>query len=111
MPPKAPNIRPTPDDHERAVLFLAREIPPEVLTDVRMVMQNKQTPWHHASHFGLGLQVRNALREAGFTWDDVWLDGHWYELVEAAAQRTTNAQTNSAIEAARTCPGVAQHRS
>jgi hypothetical protein len=51
-----------------------------------MLMQNKQTPWHHASHFGLGLRVRNSLREAGFKWDDVWLDEHWVELVEEAAE-------------------------
>ncbi len=65
--------------------MLAHQIPPEVLSNIRALMQNKQTSWHHASHFGLGLHVRNALRAAGFQWDDVWLDDHWHELVEEAA--------------------------
>ena len=76
---------PTPDERERAIQFLTHRIPPEVLADVQMLMQNKQTPWHHAGHFGLGLGVRNSLREAGFKWSDVWLDDHWHELVEEVA--------------------------
>jgi hypothetical protein len=56
-----------------------------------MVMQNKQTPWHQASHFSFGLRVRNSIREADFKFDDVWLDEHWFELVEEAV--TQSSQT------------------
>jgi hypothetical protein len=73
---------------ENVVHFLANQIPQVLLADIRMLMQNKQTPWHLAAHFGLGLRVRNSLREAGFGFDDVWLDDHWFELVEEAAGRT-----------------------
>ena len=61
MSPKASNITTTPDDRERAVQFIARQPPPEVLADVRALMQNKQTPRHQASHFGLGLDGRNRM--------------------------------------------------
>jgi hypothetical protein len=79
-------ITQTSEQRERAVQFLAHQISPEILSDVRMLMQNKQTPWHLAAHFGLGLRVRNSLRDAGLTFDDVWLDDHWFELVEEAAR-------------------------
>jgi len=77
---------PSPAGRERAIQFLSREIPPEILANVRMLVQNKQTPWHHASHFGFGLQVRNVLRGAGCKWSDAYLDDHWHELVEGAAR-------------------------
>jgi hypothetical protein len=38
-------------------------------------------------HFGLGLQVRNTLREGDFTWDDITLDGEWAGLIREAARR------------------------
>ena len=79
------------EEKERAIQFLARQIPSEILADVRMVMQNKQTPWHQASHFSFGLRVRNSIREADFKFDDVWLDEHWFELVEEAV--TQSSQT------------------
>ena len=73
------------EKYKRAVQFLAHEIPAEVLSEIRMIMQNKQTPWHLAAHFGLGFRVRNSIREADFKFDDVWLDEHWFEIVEEAA--------------------------
>jgi hypothetical protein len=54
---------PTPTERDEAIRLLVAKIPKETLANILMLMQNKQTPWHHASHFGLGLQVRNALRE------------------------------------------------
>jgi hypothetical protein len=80
-------MNPSSKELEPAVQFLTQQIPPETLADVRMLMQNKQTPWHLASHFGLGLRVRNSLREAGFKFGDIWLDDHWFEMVEEAAVR------------------------
>ena len=77
---------PTPTERDEAIQLLAETIPKETLANILMLMQNKQTPWHHASHFGLGLQVRNALREGGYNWSDVCLDDHWHELVEETAQ-------------------------
>ena len=77
---------PTPTERDQAIRLLAGKIPKETSANILMLMQNKQTPWHHASHFGLGLQVRNALREASYNWGDVYLDDHWHELVEEAAQ-------------------------
>ena len=79
------------EDRARAVRFLAHQISPEILSNVQMVMQNKQTPWHQASHFSFGLRVRNSIREADFKFDDVWLDEHWFELVEEAV--TQSSQT------------------
>jgi hypothetical protein len=74
---------PTPTEREQAIQFLAGAIPKEALANVLMLMQNKQSPWHQAAHFGLGLRVRNALREAGYRWSDQYLDDHWHELVQA----------------------------
>jgi hypothetical protein len=76
---------PSPAERDQAIRFLADTIPPETLSNVRMLMANRQTPWHIASHFGLGLYVRNSLREAGFKWSDVYLDDNWWQLVEEAA--------------------------
>lgn len=87
-------VKPKSDEIEQAVQFLARQIPPEILSDVWMLMQNKRTPWHLASHFGLGLRVRNSLREAGFKFGDVWMDEHWWELVEEAAMRDNVRSSN-----------------
>jgi len=77
---------PSPAEREQAIRFLAESIPQETLANVRMLVQNRQTPWHHASHFGLGLRVRNSLREAGFRWSDAYMDDHWHEFVEEAAK-------------------------
>jgi hypothetical protein len=77
---------PTPAERDQAIRLLADKIPKETSVNILMQMQNKQTSWHNASHFGLGLQVRNSLREAGFKWSDVYLDDHWHELVEETAQ-------------------------
>jgi hypothetical protein len=77
---------PEPTERDQAIRLLAGSIPEETLANIRMLMLNKQTPWHLALHFGLGLRVRNALREAGFNWRDGYLDDHWRQLVEQAAQ-------------------------
>jgi hypothetical protein len=77
---------PTPADRDRAIHFLAGAIPAEILDNVRMLMLNRQTPWHLASHYGLGLRVRNSLREAGFGWSDQYLDENWWGLVEEAVR-------------------------
>jgi len=77
---------PAPADRDQAIPFITDTIPPETLANVRMLMQNKQTPWHHASHFVLGIQVRNSLRWAGDKWSDAYLDDRWHELVEEAAR-------------------------
>jgi hypothetical protein len=77
---------PTPANRDQAMRFLADTIPAEILANVRVQMQNKRTPWHLASHFGLGLQVRNAFRGEGFGWSDIYLDDHWWQLVEEAAE-------------------------
>jgi hypothetical protein len=73
-------------ERDQAIRLLTGMIPKETSANIRMLMQNRQTPWHLALHFGLGLRVRNALREAGFNWRDGYLDDHWRELVEEAAQ-------------------------
>jgi hypothetical protein len=73
---------PTPADRDRAIHFLAGAIPAEILDNVRMLMLNRQT----ASHYGLGLRVRNSLREAGFGWSDQYLDENWWGLVEEAVR-------------------------
>ena len=62
-------------------------IPPETFKNVLIAMQNKQVPWHCVQHFSFGIIARNLIREAGFDWDDGFLDDHWYELVEEAALR------------------------
>lgn len=77
---------PTPAERESAIQFLIEAIPQETLANVRMLMQNRQTPWHLASHYNLGLWVRNSLRGAGFKWIDAYMDDHWHELVEEAAR-------------------------
>jgi len=76
---------PTPADRDRAIHFLVGAIPPETLDDVRIQVQNRQTPWHVGAHLVLGVRVRNSLRGAGYQWSDQWLDDHWHELVEEAA--------------------------
>jgi len=85
---------PSQAERDDAIRLLARAIPRETLANVLMLVRNKQTPWQLASHFGLGLQVRNALRETGFKWSDAYLDEHWHELVEQAARIATNASIN-----------------
>ena len=42
--------------------------------------------WSVTHHFGVGIWVRNKLRER-FVWDDVTLDQEWAGLIEQAARR------------------------
>lgn len=42
----------------------------------------------HLQHFGLGMEVRNTLREAGFRWAAVALDENWVALFMEASRRT-----------------------
>jgi hypothetical protein len=70
---------PTPVEWDQAIRLLAGMIPKEISANILMLMQNKQTPWHQSSHFGL-------LREAGYNWSDIYLDDHWHELVDETAQ-------------------------
>ena len=91
---------PTRTERNHAIDFLAGAIPEETLANVLMLMQKKQTLWLCASHFGLGLQIRNALRGAGFGWSDGFLDDHWYRPIEEAArigdQRVSPARASQA---------------
>lgn len=67
----------------KAISFLIENLPYN--TFHRYDVDNPS--WWVTEHFGLGTDVRNLLRHGGFNWDDVTLDGLWYELFEKAARR------------------------
>lgn len=74
-------------EREPAIAYLVEQTPAETLRKVyEIVTDGEGTGWPALQHFGLGMWVRNRLRER-FAWDDVTLDREWSSLIEAAARR------------------------
>ncbi len=71
---------------KQAIKYLIEQASDETLRQV-YELQQISPDWAINHHFGLGLWVRNTLREGGFTWDDLTLDSKWGPLIAAAAKR------------------------
>lgn len=71
---------------EKAISYLIENLPYNTFQRYDIDNQN----WWVTEHFGLGTDVRNMLRHGGFAWDDVTLDGMWYELFEKVVRRLNN---------------------
>ena len=72
-------------EKERAAIHLLDRIPQATFQTILARMKDDPASWWVPAHFGLGLTVRNHLRNAGFRWSDTALDDHWHEIVEMAA--------------------------
>jgi hypothetical protein len=84
---------------ELAIEYLVDHTPDETLREVYELTINPEgTGWPTIEHFGLGLWVRNVLREGGFGWDDQTLDGVWAELIAEAARRMAGSVVNEVAE-------------
>lgn len=71
---------------KQAIKYLIEQASDEILRQV-YELQQSNPDWVINHHFGLGLWVRNTLREGGFKWDDLTLDSRWGSLIAAAAKR------------------------
>jgi hypothetical protein len=49
-------------------------------------------------HHGLGMGVRNLLREGGFEWGPIELDELWVRLVERAARKNKEMKLSAEKE-------------
>lgn len=77
---------------QQAIQYLLVHTPKSTLQEVYELKQGEGTGWPSQQHFGLGIWVRNALREGGFAWDDQTLDNEWAELIAEAAERSVNSE-------------------
>jgi len=77
-------------DKEAAIQYLIESIDDERLQEFWDKAQNQDDMWRIKLHYGFGIFVRNSLREGGFNWDDIILDGYWYDLIFEAARRFVN---------------------
>lgn len=72
-----------------AVAFLAGYFTPEVIAQIRQVVERKSPDWPAGYHSCWGMGVRNALRTAGFGERELGvrnLDNVYVELVEEAVR-------------------------
>lgn len=76
---------------EKALAYLRSKLLPDILAEV--YAHREDAIWVERQHFGLGLAVRNSLREGGFEEDDQTLDHEWSALVVAAAEQAQGDQT------------------
>ena len=67
-----------------AIAYLIEHSPEEILYNA--YNRSEGDEWSMTHCFGVGLCVRNKLREQ-FTWDDVTLDQAWARSIEEAARR------------------------
>jgi hypothetical protein len=71
----------------KAVQYLIDHIPEETMRDVKNSMDKNGKDWWLEHHHGIGMGVRNLLREGGFDWDPVDMDDLWVGLVERAVRK------------------------
>ncbi len=78
---------------EEAINYLLDKTPPETLGEIYHLMTSEGSKdWPTQQHFGLGLWVRNTLRQK-FERDDQTLDSKWASLIETAAKRVMPGQS------------------
>jgi hypothetical protein len=83
----------TKGQKEQAIEYLVEYTPEEILREVyELTTDPEGSGWPSQRHLDLGMWVRNALREGGFGWDDVTLDGVWAELIGEAARRVMSVE-------------------
>ena len=74
----------SPEQREAAIAYLIEQSTEEILHNA--YNRSEGDAWITMHHFGLGIWVRNKLRER-FDWDDVTLDQEWAGLIQEAARR------------------------
>ena len=76
----------TANEWTQAIAYLLDTIPLRFFRDVRAVIITEGQNWGLKRHLGLGMKIRNILREGGFQWGNLALDDYWYHLLEDAVQ-------------------------
>jgi len=80
-PPLSPSYK------KGAVRYLIDHIPAETLEEVAEIIKKEGPDWEVHHHYGIGIDVRNLLREGGFLWDAIELDDVWAGLIEKAVKK------------------------
>jgi hypothetical protein len=74
------------EERRRAIQHVATNVPKETLLQIYEKI-SRDPDWLIMHHFGIGIGIRNLLREGGFAWDDTTLDREW-EPITLEAVRT-----------------------
>jgi hypothetical protein len=68
-------------EHDNAVSFLRKKLSPRDLGTIKYKMKTNPD-WFKQQQYGVGLHVRNLLREGGFGWGDSLLYQEWKSLID-----------------------------
>lgn len=76
----------SPQEWNKAVLFLLNTFPLRFFRDIWKIINIDREKWMINYHHGLGTRIRNILREADFNWGNIALDDYWYQLLQDAVK-------------------------
>ncbi|WP_440946365.1 hypothetical protein ACSAZL_20295 [Methanosarcina sp. T3] len=68
------------EEIENAINYLASNMPADILKETFEKFE-QNLDFAVEGHFGLGIYVRNLLREGGLDWGDMELDENWFYLL------------------------------
>jgi hypothetical protein len=71
----------------KAVHYLIDHIPDETMLEIANMIRENGKDWWVEHHHGLGMGVRNLLRQGGFEWGPIDMDDLWVGIVERAVKK------------------------
>ncbi len=67
---------------EDAVAFLVSNLEPTFINKAKQIIQTEGSLWGHQNKGGIGVYVRNLLRNNGFNWGEAALEAYWPWVIE-----------------------------
>ncbi|HUT80021.1 MAG TPA: HEAT repeat domain-containing protein [Candidatus Bathyarchaeia archaeon] len=86
--PKDDGKKITKKSWDEAVFFLASNLEPVFIKKVKQIIQTEGSLWGHENKGGIGVYVRNLLRNNGFNWGETALEAYWPWVVEEVLKKT-----------------------
>ncbi|GEM_PF-2116808 len=71
-----------PPKLDKAIEIIRKELSPAMIDQILKGIDDPD--YEGKQHFGVGLWVRNTLRENGIDWNDIAMDSLWYEILRRA---------------------------
>ncbi|MBN1328973.1 MAG: hypothetical protein JXA54_05825 [Candidatus Heimdallarchaeota archaeon] len=65
-----------------AVSFLASNLEPTFIRKAKEIIKSEGGLWGHENKGGIGVYVRNLLRNNGFNWGETALEAYWPWIIE-----------------------------
>jgi hypothetical protein len=86
QPPKDNGEKISSESWSEAIQFLADSFEPDFIERLQQLIESKGPLWGSQIRGGVGIYVRNLLRNNGFDWGDKALQSYWSWLAEEAVK-------------------------